>query len=273
MTAGIFSYFIPVIESHNVKHDTLLELGLRDALWDVLLNASVFDQHVSRMDCAKGPTGSSGTIVFALPAGGGRNPKPGYHPNEQTWIDCDGYWLGYANNHKPSPQMLQRETVIDGYEHMLGDGQVWTCPIIRRAWLFPCLPQSIARHRGEIEREVLPEYAKVWQASATWLGALTDVELLDCAVAALSVAYRVSYEECRALNLMNSTSMQRIRESALDAPWWEEADSGRDPKKKTWRTSCDPSRRVARLGSRNRLPILPQSRRFDAVRVGIRLGN
>lgn len=231
----IFFYYLPQISAHQVTPGLLAGRGLAGPLKDCL-GERVFGDRVSRHNVVRGPDGSSGVILFAPPFGGGEIDRPGYHPEHQEWtqvLGADGvsYWLGRDREQPPSPEGLRREDQLDGYEQVLGDGRAWLCPTIRRAWVVPRVPQSYGRHNGRFERRVLPEYEDVWKQSAGWLAErLTDEEWFDASVTCLGLNYRLGAEEITALGLLNDRTMQAVMESALDEPWFREAQQ--DPKKK-----------------------------------------
>lgn len=110
----------------------------------------------------KGPTGKPGVLVTFQPPD---DVPREYDAKTQTWLESppDGelakgrYWVGYANNRRPTPETLQRRTLIDGEPVLLCDD---------RAWVVPCSEYAPKRltldpHTG-LETSVVVERHKLW---------------------------------------------------------------------------------------------------------------
>lgn len=228
---GVFFYYLPGIEPPHVTRKLLESRGIGDALSDCLRSDADFSRIITNR-ILRFSDGSDGTLLFADPVDGSVE-RVGFYPKEQTWVYvASSYWLGFNKEHPPTPEHLRRPTVQDGYEETLGDGKVWTCPIIRQAYIRPMLPQRYGLHNGEFTAEVLPEYAELWEKSADWFaGTMTMGELFEACRLCLSLNYRVSDEEITALDLLNDDSMGLIINAALDLPWFRDAANDAEKKR------------------------------------------
>ena len=231
-----FLYFIPELTKQQATAEAIAKAGLDVALRDCLTTDVAFQAKLSISDVRAGPNESSGVLVVALPEAG-EAPPIGYYPDQQTWEDEGTFWLGTSNDKPPTPEGLQRAMQVGGYEHELGDGQVWLCPVIRRAMLFATLPKRYARKDGETVATVLPEYEGIWQRSASWAAdfaseepTLTIEERYDACVDCLSLNYRIGPAEAGRLGLLTDLTMMEVLNAALDIPWLIEAQT--DIKKK-----------------------------------------
>lgn len=75
------------------------------------------------------PSGGAGTII------GSQRLMPGgelaYRPDAQTWRKRPGddcVWVGYWNDHKPTPEGLARKKQLPGELVKLADGNAWRVP-------------------------------------------------------------------------------------------------------------------------------------------------
>jgi len=65
--------------------------------------------------------------------GDARNPASNvalvYDPSRQTWRKMPGgYWFGFQNDRRPTPDSLARPVSINGHPIKLGDGNEWVLP-------------------------------------------------------------------------------------------------------------------------------------------------
>lgn len=224
-SSGLFLYFLPEVIVDDVSRDSLQASPIGDVLSDVLVNERSYQQHVVKLFVNVGPTGSSGTLIVATPLAWPDAHKIGFYSSEQTWIECDGYWLGYHNTIQPGPDSLERSHFIDGYEHELGDGNVWIAPVIRYPGGSPNLPCSMTRHRGKFEKSVLPQFSSAWDM-AQWIWdailpggpSVTDEKYFEIACQCLGVNYRIGCEEASALKLFDSKTTVQVIHAAVDVP-------------------------------------------------------
>lgn len=108
---------------------------------------------------SKGPTGGAGMLCGFETS----DPRE-YNAATQTWLEAppDGelkagrYWVGYANNAKPGPEVLQRRELIDGEPVLLCDNRVWMVPCCEHA------PKRITRNRTGAECEVVRDDYRQW---------------------------------------------------------------------------------------------------------------
>lgn len=103
-------------------------------------------------DCFDGPQGQAGKLVYA---GMGNSAVSMYAPARQTWLDCGDYQLGFWNHLRPTPEMLQKDVLIDGEQVILCDDSAWTVPIPN---YFP-KRLTIDRTTGEETYATAPQYA------------------------------------------------------------------------------------------------------------------
>lgn len=119
---------------------------------------------------SKGPTGGPGMLCGFETS----DPRE-YNATTQTWLEAppDGelpkgrYWVGYANNAKPGPEVLQRRELIDGEPVLLCDNGVWAIPCAEYA------PKRLTRdpESGKEVRVARPEFSD-WVAWANALYAM-----------------------------------------------------------------------------------------------------
>lgn len=229
--SGLFLYYLPGKQRGLLQPDDLREAGLETSLRDCLESPRAFQERllVNQVH-ARGPDGSSGVIVAAQP-GSGREivQKLGYHAAEQAWLDCGRYWLGRDKLHRPTPVMLARPHLVSGYDEPLGDGNVWTLPVIRRGGLAPNLPRTMGvGSDGGFQMHVLPEFDWAWKlAGEIWDNARSRPSLewsyaFSLAVGVLSLNYRVGPQEATALDLITTINFQKLFSAAIDWPRVEE---------------------------------------------------
>ena len=126
-----------------------------------------------------GPSGKNG-MIFSMKGRLKGNADIGlrYEPKAQTWQKTkEGFWVGYWNDHKPTPADLQRNTIQGGYKIALNDGNQWIIPIIRQVETQgSALPEVMTMNaEGEIIFQPLEKYVEVTQmAERVWRQALID---------------------------------------------------------------------------------------------------
>lgn len=241
-TSGLFMYFLPAWEKANVTRHKLLETPVASAFSDALRSERNFQEFVSVSNVAVGPTGTSGVMLACVPANWPNHHRIGFHPDEQTWMNCGEFWLGTVNHCRPSALSLQRPKLISGYEVELGDGDVWFAPTVRR-WSDQA--ESFAANvpmkmgigpDGQYAAAVRSDVSWAWDlACQFWdkrlTGGLTNGEYLDAATRFLSLNYRIGPHECFALDLFDSENVVQVLESALDVAAVEEWFQLQDQKK------------------------------------------
>lgn len=163
----------------------------------------------------KGPNGSSGVIVSA-------KPHTGYYPDRQTWHDFGDVWVGWET--RPTPASLRREHLITGYDYELGDGNVWTCPVLRAGDRIN-LPTSWGVDAdGNFTTRVLPEFADDLDAAA-WIfdvafgdAECSTLQAWETACRLLAVNYQLCPRGVSALGLITSSNYAAIFKAAIDGP-------------------------------------------------------
>jgi len=87
----------------------------------------------------EGPDGKRGTVFAALDRAGA--PPLGYNAKTQTWrrvprpdkaIPAAQVWVGSVMDDPPTPSILGRPAMLDGYPVTLPDGNQWLVPVARR---------------------------------------------------------------------------------------------------------------------------------------------
>lgn len=229
MSNGIFLYWLPGWEKEKATRGELLATPLASALRDALRSERTFQTLVSVHSVAKGPSGSSGSLVVCHHPAWPDAHRLGYYPEEQTWRDCGGFWLGYATDCKPGPDSLQRSDLVSGYDYELGDEQIWHAPIIRYPAGNPNLPQTMAvDSSGQFVESVTDSMAWAWSlACDIWdrymMGdGLQRPEMFSIAVNCLSLNYRLGVHECSVLGLIDGPKAQQILKAAIAGPMIEE---------------------------------------------------
>ncbi|MBK8916459.1 MAG: hypothetical protein IPM64_17980 [Phycisphaerales bacterium] len=248
---GTFRYYLPRAlpnAAGRVDRAVLEARGLWDRLDDVVTGQLAHDRY-SANHLRQGPDGGEGLLLVPEPHDGSVVERAAFVPEHQTWWPGEGpevggrrpeisYWIGIDRDYPPTPAGLARRDLVGGYEHTLGDGHVWVCPTIRRALFLPGVPCSYAKVGGELVREPLPQYARIFRRTLEFAARFAAGEAppaadqWDLAVACLAVNYRVSNEEVSQLRLINDRTLELVMDAAFDLPWLREATSGADPQKK-----------------------------------------
>lgn len=145
----MFAIYIP--GRHRNDATILREVGAGWAL-DPSVTAMFLDVEI-------GPDGGAGKLVYFESR---RRMTPykvaSFQPATQRWLPAakDGdqtegrYWVGLPIDHRPAPDDLQRETVIDGLPVKLCDDQHWVIPIV------DYFPQRLTLNRATGQQEKLP---------------------------------------------------------------------------------------------------------------------
>lgn len=181
-------------------------------------------------DCFEGPCGS-GKLIYANRG----VPVSEYRPDLQQWLDCGKYWLGIWTNRKPTPELLQREIVLDGQLLRLCDGNMWSIPIVEY------LPHrlTVDRTTGNEIRVVAPQHLDF----AEWCNQLYRYFLSDefqdrvkeeyvihiengltFAAAALAKNYRVNRDLIDMLGLIEDHEAFKIAEVATGLALFNQLD-------------------------------------------------
>ncbi len=227
----MFFYYLPGVAPDQVTRETLQAGPLAPIFWDLLRSPALFEARIRVFHIhAHGPDKLSGCIVAAMPAGGLEGPPPGMRDGQSWTRVADGnYWIGFDQDAPPAPDELQREYVVTGPEHELGDGRIWTCPIVRRQGVQNALPSrwGVDPTTGEYASTMLPRYSAAWAAAGKILNAQFGGELsrqgaLDLCVQMLAINYRIGVHEVSLLGLLDDTNWKLIWRAATDADFLDE---------------------------------------------------
>lgn len=217
-----FLYFLPGVSNGTISRDVVIERGLGDVLRDCVAGPRDFDRLTVR-PVVHGPEGAGGVIIAA---DNEKRDVIGYYPKIQTWENFGSYWLGFDTASPPKPADLERPGRIAGYDHILGDDQVWHVPIIRRYSQLPNLPRAMGYDAaGEFALRVLPSYEWAWDLSGRIYEKSFNPQqrfpfqdAFDWSVGVLSLNYRIGPREAGLLGLLTTENYQRVFDAAIDMP-------------------------------------------------------
>jgi hypothetical protein len=220
-----FLYFLPHCQGLSPKD--FERVGLAHAL----------DRQFKAAPVVRGPDGNPGLVVSA-----DNVPSVGYFPGTQTWQKAPGqpWMVGTINGHEPTPQDLERGTIVECREVELVDGRTWKLPVARQfqepeTWgegipFYWRLPRSLGlSDQGEwLEKEVIPKYADLWKLAIDW-SAWTAQEMdeeqmarftfdgqVDAAVQCLAVHYRIGRVEAALLGLLTIELAREVLDVLID---------------------------------------------------------
>lgn len=231
-----FLYFIPnkdeiaVAEIRNLPMAYAFEK--RESISQVLLGA--------------GPASASG-VLFASKQ---RVPvtRLKYDASKQTWIEWEGFHVGFWNESRPTPDELIRSETLPGKYIELGDGNDWMIPVARR-WSInedshameweTSFPRNLElRGKDRVHNgSVIEKYRQLWvianavfnvrhdgETASEYISTDAERELMGdgsrqvlCAVQAIQANYCVGPAEClNLLGLFHSETMLRIYDVLCD---------------------------------------------------------
>lgn len=214
-----FIYYLP---RPGCSEKALQDLGI----YDRFLEGTELGPWVVRQ-WEKGPDGKSGCLV----ASGERPPE--YDANKQTWINCDGYWIGTEGSAAlPGPRDLARPSQIDGYEVLLGDGNHWLIPVVWRwnvvklehedalpvSWK-PSFQNGKPKYQPEVISFYKPHVSiaeKVWQSFIDHKSIPME-EACDDFTKILAINYKLGPGEVGLLGLLNDT-LELVLSTIVDMP-------------------------------------------------------
>ena len=235
----MFLYYLPGKE--KLSRSELKASPIGPVIWDVTKTEILFQTRVVQVAVRQnGPDGSSGQLIIVTPPSGIPEPfRIGYYRDEQTWIEAKGCWIGYFNEHLPTPEDLSREFLVSGEEHILGDGNVWICPIIRRRGIM-ALPSSwgVDPKTGDFRAKILPEYDSAWEVARIAWDVIAGRETLKLSQAlklcvdAVGINYRIGPVESSLLQLFDNTNFEKVLGAAIDQQFLQEV-LGSEAQKKT----------------------------------------
>ncbi len=177
---------------------------------------------------ANGPGGLRGVTIAREPTPFAYSPDQKWeeHPLQLATEECPepgSVWLCLLGN--PGPEHLQRPELIAGHDVQLGDGRVWTVPVLRSAEGIIRLPKKLRLGKGgTLVGAVAPRYVALWeQAQKVWNLLIGDDgvpfgELWPFACSVLGLNYRIGQPDISALGLFDSDNLVKVAEAALDVP-------------------------------------------------------
>ena len=242
---GVFLYFLPGWVTSDVEgaarkatRANLQTSPLAAALSDCLRTERTFQKSLVVHSVAKGPSGSSGVLIAALPPQWNDVHRIGFYAEEQTWRECGEFWLGYVTSCKPGPDSLQREELVSGYDYEMHDENIWHAPMIRYPAGGANLPKTMGVDgRGEFIEAVVDAMKWAWDLSCViwdqwFLGdGVPKKDVFDFAVKCLSVNYRIGPQEATALGLMTNATAALVLKAAIAEPLIQEYIAEQDSKK------------------------------------------
>ena len=175
-------------EAAPVRQDRAAELGLSHAI----------DRNPESPEVRGGPDGGHGYLfavsdrlrLFDEDGGVERTLPVAYQPDHQTWVETPwpNVWVGYYNDHPPTPADLVRSETIAGYNFDLADGNKWLLPAVRQCVEGEPVSQLPSKLRMTPERKLVPagplDRAKwLWDATEkAWLSMITEKDLPEAEV-------------------------------------------------------------------------------------------
>jgi hypothetical protein len=220
-----FLYFFPGVDACHVTPELIRGRGLAPSFRD-LISRWQPGHNVIVAPISRGPSGTGGVYVYQVPINGNSPRTNGYKPEEQDWEEHDGYWLGVDTELMPTPADLIRPTIVSGYDYELGDGQEWTCPVIREpngTESGRCnLPQSWGENGQGFFEKVLHQWDWAWELCAKVWDVFVGVidmetpEAWDVCCQLLSMNYRIGKHEITKLGLVTSGNYDTIFKAAVD---------------------------------------------------------
>lgn len=191
-------------------------------------------------NCAGGPGKSGPGILcaaipkYAAPETAEVDKRLEYNadPAKQTWIQANGFWIGFHNDLKPSSIDLQRENMVNGYVHNCPISGDWVVPLARKTDGSTLFDQRIAyQPDGTIVKKPVARYEDLCAFAAEHWEMLTGLEpnelglefeadqrYCDVACRALGVNYYVGPYELTALETLTIASAAYICGYLCDFP-------------------------------------------------------
>jgi hypothetical protein len=227
-------YFLPKAEAGQVapggtlNRSELANRGLAEAFADV--KSTQIDAAMTEL-AGRGPDGSRGVILCALPTNGSPPRRLGYYPHEQEWTAAgDGslLWIGLDPADRPGPACLSRKQRFRGHPVELADGQTWEVPIIRSPSGATSIPRSMGWDQaGAFRMRVKQQYLAAWDESEATAAFFFDPDapkslefetVLQRCLQALSINYRLGPLEQSVLDLVDTTNWEEVLGATVDVP-------------------------------------------------------
>lgn len=240
-----FLYYLPG-EKQRPGDERLRELGL----------PYVAGRKLFASDIHQGPDGGHGWLMADQGRLGDYAAR--HMPAEQDWQETpDGWWLGYYKAAPPTPDDLAHDQQLPGYDLTMGDGNVWTLPLVRNvdeAGEPVCmLPAKLVRDkatRALVPGPPIERYRYLWEATEwAWLAMVSesdvdDVQAEQTMATIFGANYAVGTEELIACGVYTTdlipTGLLALAISYRRWQAWREAKKKTPPQSETGGPStCD----------------------------------
>ena len=172
----------------------------------------------------------------------------GYYPDKQIWetIPKSDVLVGMYTDDPPTPEDLQRPTILDGHLVALEDNHQWMIPVARavaevdgEVVAYDKLPHNVGTDsEGNWSRNgTLPKFSNLWKLALRWWEAIAGElegqaiegrdkvgitmefnDIAEGAFEALQTNYRVGRREVSMLGLFSDQSMYQILHALVDMP-------------------------------------------------------
>jgi len=166
----------------------------------------------------------------------GRGERVGFFPAEQTWerVEEDGkaWWLGWQTEDPPKEADLRRADFRGGYRVLMGGGDRWAIPPVRRYPEGSALPSVLRLNAdGSESREILPAWQSLWHEIGPFAEVyyttlqedkdqesnkqLPELPLTTC-LRLLQLNYQVGRVEVNVLGLITDRALVDVGLAAID---------------------------------------------------------
>lgn len=234
-----FLYFIPNAPKDGLQKSHIVAAGLGGILRDRLTPEDLAGSgRLAIAGVTNGPGGLHGVIlqvqienVFAPDDADTAPTAVGYYPQRQTWqpmfsagSPLPAAYIGFDPADLPTPEDLERDTLISGYDRELADGRIWMTPIVRLTHDTHLLPDTWKVEGGKVVSKIKPDWAWAWDLSGQiwdWFVNKTTLDrdtAFDWCARLLSINYRVGPVEIGILNVLGKSEYQDILHDAIAGP-------------------------------------------------------
>lgn len=234
-----FIYWFPgtradVVNNDKLRDSLLHECGLSTSLADCrsvdLTNNT--ESVITGSSC--GPDGKPGCLVYPKHVDGS-DPEIGwgYFPEQQTWLQRRGFWIGWDKQRPPEPEDLERQHVYSSHIITDAHNRRWKIATIRALGEQQCLPVDYYYDADGCQHKAVKiEYRNLWELAGEVFDSFNrdarmDIKedreswLVDAALTFLGLNYRVGRHEVTALReagrgIMDTMWVVTINTVAID---------------------------------------------------------
>lgn len=197
-------YYFPQKSCNDITKEYLTELNLKHLSEVELGNAVVLNN---------GPDGGPGCIKAIVNQTYYKTPKMACCKQIQRWIECEGFWLGYYLENKPTPDGLLKRNGT-GFFCKTEIGEFLISP--QRF-----MPSKVKLNsQGEIEyipkEECNVAISLIDKVFSNTNAREVTSDHFKLAAAAISLNYYIGLPECNALEIFDADSIFRIIEAVTD---------------------------------------------------------